>query len=416
MSNEEKRKLLEQKRQEERAKLDEILGEPWLVLRVTGRTTGDTFSMDFDQKTARVGSRVKRSNELIQLAPYEDGGGLVNRIDIKQVRVYHAEPHQFIRVAEIVREREEEGPKTKPKTAKQSRGLMRSYARFAGGDKSGPGLFMGKDLEKDKDGNVILKKIPHTAMLLALEFFRLTQIKATEMNNEGYIKLPPILELCRNTGLFADNSDRMMKWLRFLDWIQIPLISEEPNNRQAIENHKLCQIRFVYRNTITGDITHDNTTDEKVKGRVLEDIWVRLDDRLLKAIDNPPKGFGYTIMPDDFSFLLHNLSNQLARKLCSYIFSQPVHFKRDEENLIKDLGLEEERAKQGAKKIQKNLRAAFEELISEGFLQKWGGDTGARGQVVYNWTREEYGGSKKKELHKIDWKQVEIKFSGSTEP
>jgi hypothetical protein len=284
----------------------------------------------------------------------------------------------------------------KKKTAKQSKELLRSYAKFGGGDKRGFGISKGLSVAIDADGTIPLKTIPETAYYLALEICKMYDDNSIPIK-DNYVKIPSVRALSQNSGVLINNEKLLLQWLRHMDRIQIPLITKDGDDRIIIENHKLCQIKFYYRNNATGELEDGKKTDQPQTARyTLEEVWVKMGDKILDNIENPPKGFGYVIMPDDFSFLLQNLKNQLTGKLCSYIFSQRENFKLNEENLIIELGLVEARKKQGLKKIQKNLKESFEELSTEGFLCTWSRDTGAGGQIVYKWTREDYGGGRKK--------------------
>ena len=390
-------------RGEKELTLDELLGEPGLTFRVTGFTsTEDFYIVDKDAKEVRVSNKIGKKGDKYSYLFFEDGGGLVNRINRSNVRVYHILPERFSKVLEKI-------PNTqiiisdpgKKKTSKQSKELLRSYAKFGAGDKKGFGISKGVDMGINADETIPLKTIPDTAYYLALEISKMYADKSIPIK-DNYVKLPSVRALSMSSGVLINNERHLLQWLRRMDRIQIPLITKDGDDRIIIENHKLCQIKFYYRNNTTGELEDGIKTDDPKTTRYkLEEVWVKIGDKILDNIDNPPKGFGYVIMPDDFSFLLQTLKNQLTRKLCSYIFSQREELKLNEDNLIEELGLVEARKKQGLQKIQKNLKESFEELCTEGFLCNWSRDTGAGGQIVYKWTREDYGGSsKKKQIEK----------------
>jgi hypothetical protein len=336
-----------------------------------------------------------------------DGSAIINRITLQSVRVFLVSPDV---VADFYKLLDEAPAITTSSTSKQSKGLLLSFSQMGAGEKLGFGVRGKKEVTLNIDGGIALKTIPETAFLLVMHICKEHQDKRNEYRDE-YVRLPSVSEFCRRSGFFIGNEKLMITWLWYLGLIQIPFITREKDNRKGIEMRKLCNVRFVYRDNETGNLGNGIAKPTEKKG-TLEQVWVRLDDKLIDSITAPPTEYGFVRIQDDAIYIVSTLNNLITKKLFAFVYGNGKTWSNNENNLITALGLENEVAKQGRGKTRKKIAAAFDELSAHGFVSKWSQSTGAKGQVVYTWTRKQYGAKAQDADRREGPQQAELDFTG----
>lgn len=238
--------------------------------------------------------------------------------------------------------------------------------------------------EWDKDGNMILARIPSTVLVIAKTIFSYQQ-DPNMLDNNGYVRMPPDDKVFADAKLVSD-ARFLTHWLKLIDHV-FP-VCDDMGDRFAIHCEKLAQVKYSiivsgrkfpdypYKNMRTGETNIDS-------------ISVRIDAEVLNSILNPPDGFIYEFTPDNHECFKNDLSEN-AIKLCDFIFSLPAEYATTHSRFLQTIG-QDWNINGDVVKAKKYLTKAFNELSDAGLVKIWCMEGVGKQSVKYIWQRIEFG-------------------------
>jgi len=255
------------------------------------------------------------------------------------------------------------------KLHKQPRGLLKTAARITGRDLRG-GFEVKKIVLREYNlfGEEACVKdvLNRNSSILAFYIIKLWQ-----ENGKKPITIKNLSEISRFMNM--ENHDVKLCLIRLAGAVY-PLVSKNERGGLTISNALLFKIAFNYSPEVTNRLEKTGAEIIKfgvskfIKDEPIESIVIDVDPAIQKEIQG--KGLGNVFVNELFLTEAKNLSD-IAFKLFAYSTSNKPIYKIGELKLIRDLGLEEQRKKQGLPRIKKQIERGFQELKDKGHITKY---------------------------------------------
>ena len=252
----------------------------------------------------------------------------------------------------------------------QSRSYSKTMAKCTGRDTSQYSLFSWDPEElliakreniKEGENKLLEEKliISRKTAILGNFLFELWQRGIKDENN--YLKIDNLSVL--STKLNSTNYEIKL-YLIYLGGYIYPIVTtDESKHKLTISQDTLFDIKFNYRLEDCNDRKIGNLLGCRylyfIKYKSIQSIEIKPNDIFIR--DYKRNGLGFVYVSDNFIKFCLELSDIAYKILCLSMSNRPTQ-KLKEENLIIQLGLEEQLKKQGKPRIREKILQGFEDL------------------------------------------------------
>jgi hypothetical protein len=251
---------------------------------------------------------------------------------------------------------------------KQPRGLLKTSARITGRDQGGDieTIFNIKRRDLFKDEVMFKEVLNKNTSILAMHIIKLWQ--------ENGKKPLTIKNLSKLSRLMNTTNHEVKLYLIRLGGSVYPLQYKNENGGLSISNTLLFKVVFNYGPEVLKKFEKNGSDiirfggNKFLKDEPTESIVIYVDLSLQEELQG--KGLGNVMVTDRYLSEALKLSD-IAFKIYTYTASNQPRYKIGEMKLIRDLGLEEQRKKQGLPRIKKQIEKGFKELKDNGHIKKY---------------------------------------------